>query len=285
MKTLPLSILLITALALGACDKQITLQLDSPPSRLVIEGGIERVKDNPDGRQIIVLSTLNDFFEPDQTPRVTDASVSVSNERGQSWSFVHNNAVPGQYEAENLIGEVGEAYTLTIDWNGDRYSATTEMTGVAPIERVYQFFEESNAFEDGGLKVAIDFTDPAGNENFYFWQLFQDGQNLITPDPGNSGNIIAKDEFWDGQTIEGYLPSEERVFEPGDEVLVRHIGISQEYFDFLFLLFEQTGQTGQLIDVPPALIRGNAGNLTNPDNFPVGYFWASEVDEKTIVIE
>ena len=95
---------------------------------------------------------------------------------------------------------------------------------------------------------------------------------------------MAKDEFWDGQTIEGYYPNEEKTFVEGEEVMVRHIGISKETYDFLFLLLEQTGQTGQLIDVPPALIKGNIRNLTQPDNIAMGYFWASEVDEETLVI-
>ena len=74
------------------------------------------------------------------------------------------------------------------------------------------------------------------------------------------------------------------VIEVGNEVTIKQIGLSETAFDYYFLLFDQAGKTGQLIDTPPATIRGNIRNVTNPDNYPLGYFGASEISEMSILI-
>ena len=277
-------IIAVLSIGMVSCEKEADVTLPATPGRLIVEGRVEKIIGEEEYEQQVVLSLLNDFFDPSQTPRVEDAEVEVYDGLGNRYPYTPDPDVPGRYVNRELKGEVGQAYTLSIRWDGQEYEATETMVSVPPLDDVYQQFEEENAFEDGGLKLAIDFTDPAGEPNYYFWELYMDGENQIQPDPGNSGNVVAKDEFWDGQTIEGYYPNEEKTFVEGDEVMVRHIGISKETYDFLFLLFEQTGQTGQLIDVPPALIKGNIRNLTQPDNIAMGYFGASEVDEETLVI-
>ncbi len=277
-------LIIVLIIAFTACDKEVSVDLSTAPERLIVEGRVERIVGQDVHTQQVVLSRLNDFFDQSQTPRVNDAQVSVADENGNIYEYTLDPEVPGKYINNQLVGQVGQTYTLTILWNDQVYEASETLIPVTRLEQVYQRYEESNAFEDGGLKVAIDFADPIDQENYYFWELFMDGQNLLVPDPGNSGNVIAKDELWNGQTIEGYLPNEELTFEPGEEVVVRHIGISKVNYDYLFLLFEQTGQTGQLIDVPPALIQGNIRNLTNPENIAMGYFGASEIDEEILLI-
>ena len=274
---------LLLLLMMG-CEQEVDLALDAPPPRLIVEGCVEKILDETDYEQRIVLSTLNDFFDQSPTPRISDADVNVRDGQGNTYPYTADPAVPGRYTNGELRGEIGETYTLTIEWNNQTYEATETLVGVTPLEKVYSEFEEENAFEDGGFKLALDFTDPAGEENYYFWELFSGGENLIVPDPANSGNVVARDDFWDGQTVVGYFPSREIAFVVGNEVTVRHIGISAEYYRYLFLLFEQTGQIGQLVGVPPALIQGNIRNLTDPENIAMGYFGASEVDEETIMI-
>ncbi len=283
MKKMIISIAALCLLTTG-CEKEADVTLPATPNRLIVEGRVEKIVGQEDYEQQIILSLLNDFFDQSQTPRVSNAQVEVGDSRGNRYTYTLDPDVPGRYVNNELKGEVGEAYTLSILWEGQQFEAVETLVTVPPLDEVYQQFEEENTFEDGGIKLAIDFTDPAGEPNYYFWELFVGEENQIQPDPGNSGNVIAKDEFWDGQRIEGYFPNEEKTFLPGDKVLVRHIGISKETYDYLFLLFEQTGQTGQLIDVPPALIKGNIRNLTNPENIAMGYFGASEIDQEVLMI-
>lgn len=285
MKTKTSVVLLVSIILLTACEKEITLTLPSPENQLVVEGRLERVQGQSKQRHTIILSKVNDYFDNEQTPRVTDAIVTVREPSGVTHAFVHGTAKPGTYVNTTLVPTDELTYTLRIEWNNELYEATETFTNVAEIERIYQQFEEENQFEDGGIKVAIDFTDPSGTGDNYLWELFLDGENVLVPDPGNSGNIVATDKFFDGETVVGYFPNEEKVFTPGQKVLVRQIGISRNQYDYLFILLEQTGQTGQLIDVPAAPIRGNVRNLTNPGKPALGYFGVSEISEKLIIIQ
>jgi hypothetical protein len=281
----PFIIIILVALTCISCDQEIELTLPSAPQRLIVEGRIELIKGVLGSTQIIELSTMGDYFKNEQTPRVRNATVSVKNSRGDTYEFIHNDEKPGQYENNTLQAEVGEIYTLSIIWLGEQYEAQETLVSVSSIDSIYQIYEEENQFEDAGLKVAVDFTDPENENNYYFWELFVNDNNSVIPDPGNSQNLIASDRLFNGQTIRGYLPSEEKIVVAGDIAKVMHIGISKAYFDYLFLLFEQTGQTGQLFDVPPAGIKGNIRNVTNPRNAALGYFGAVEIDEVTLIIQ
>jgi hypothetical protein len=279
------TIAFIIILIATSCEQEVTVSLPNAEARLVVDGRIELIDGKVGHNQVITLSTLNDYFEQTQTPRVTDANVTVTDSRGGVFVFLHNGSVPGSYENNVITPVVGETYTLKITWNGEVFEASEQLAPVSSIDSIYQKFEEENQYEDAGIKVAIDFTDPGNQENYYFWEVYQNGENAIIADPGNSLNIISTDKFFNGQQIIGYFPSEEKIFDPGDEAAVRHIGLSKAQYDYMYILLEQTGQTGQLFDVPAAPIRGNVRNLTNVNKPALGYFGAGQVDERSIVIQ
>ncbi len=66
---------------------------------------------------------------------------------------------------------------------------------------------------------------------------------------------------------------------------IRLNGISSQYYDYIRLLIEQSGNTGNLFSTIPADLRGNCINLTNPDNYAYGYFRLTEVDERVYTFE
>ena len=277
-------ILFIIGAALMACEKEIDLDLGTPNQQLVVEGRIERaVGSTPEINRLQVrLTLLADFFANVPAPPATGATVWVTTPGGNLYDY--QEAEPGLYVTNGLVAQAGQTYTLHIEWLGQSYQATETVSPVPPIDAIYQVFEEENLFEDGGLKVAIDFQDMAGVPNYYFWETYVNDTLRVLPDPGNSRNLIAKDEFFDGQTIEGYFPNEELVVTPGQQVVVRQIGLSEQAYQYYFLLFDQAGKTGQLIDTPPATVRGNVRNLTDAQNKPLGYFFAAEVAELNILI-
>ena len=243
MKSIKYLLIILASAVTVACDREVNLVLPAAPNILVVEARLELVKGSSHDRQVIKLSKLGNYFDNVQTPRVSDALVSVRDDKGRFYEFTSSADSPGIYYADNLPIERDVTYTLTIRWNGQEFTASEKLVSAPKIDTIYQIFEEENQFEDAGIKVAIDFTDPASEQNYYFWELFANGENSIIPDPGNSQNIVASDKLFNGKTVMGYLPSEEKVFNPGDVALVRQIGISKRYFNFMYHLFEQTGQT------------------------------------------
>jgi hypothetical protein len=268
-----------------SCEQEVQVTLDRPVQRLVVEGRIEKVDDDRPHQQKIILSLTNDYFNSSQTPRVRGAVVSVSDDRGNVFTFVEDDTQPGTYVNADLTGEIGITYTLTIEYNNEVYEATETLLGVPPIQNIYSTFQEATLFEDEGTKVLVDFTDPADEDNYYMWEQFVNGENVLRADPGNYQSVIANDRLFNGRAIKGYLPNEETVLEPGQEVEVRQMALSKSAYDFYYLVFVETGKTGQLFDTPPASIRGNIANLTNADNYALGYFGAHGVSVRRITIE
>ncbi len=67
---------------------------------------------------------------------------------------------------------------------------------------------------------------------------------------------------------------------------LKNYGISQRFYDFMFILLQQNSEDGGgPFETQPATVRGNCINQTNPDKFPLGYFRLSEVDEFIYTVE
>ena len=277
--------LLITIVALTwSCQEVIQIDLEEGQQRLVVEGRIEKIKDSNNGYQSVTLSLTNDYFSNSQTPRVKGATVSVSDDSGNIYMFQESSTIDGRYETNNLFAEIGSTYTLLIEYDGSVYRGSETIYPVVPIDSIYQEFKPDNLFDEEGIRIKIDFTDPGEDENYYLWQQFQDGISFNDVNPGTKWTVVSPDEFFNGRQVIGRAPNDEMIFEQGQTALVRQMSISKNEYDYMFLLYDQATGGGPF-DAPPATIRGNIENLTNPDNYPLGYFGASEVAEAEMIIQ
>jgi len=74
------------------------------------------------------------------------------------------------------------------------------------------------------------------------------------------------------------MPYEEAVVGPSVEVEIRQYALSRETFDFIRAVLAQSATgAGTPFAVPPASIRGNVSNITNPSRRALGQFFAAEV--------
>ena len=275
---------ILTIISIFSCETDVTdeITLDGAPPKLVIEGGIERNVLNPSAEQQIKLSTTIGFLDDGNPTPVTNANVVVS-DGAENFQFAH--MADGIYVSNSIVPDLNVTYTITIEWNGETYIGSDTLNEVAPFDDVYAEFEEETLITDEGYFVKFDSTDPAGIENFYYYRAFRNGEFIIVPDPGNSTTLVESDVFFDGQQRIGVNPNEEVVYELGDTAIVQQLGISEEYHDFLFQLFEQTGNQVPIIgNPPPASIRSNVINTTTPSNRILGFFYAADVEEATLVV-
>ena len=275
---------LAAAAMTAACERIIDVDLSEGPERLVVEGRIELVKEDPTGDQSIRLTTTAPFFSNAPAPPATGAVVTVTDDEGGI--FVFDETSPGTYTSTDLIAAIGRTYSLAIEWRGDTYTASATAHAVPPIDRLYFVFEEETLItEVEGYRSTIDFTDPAGVENYYLWEQIVDGRNELLPDPGNAFNLISKDEFYDGQPVTAYQPNDEVAIQVGQEVEIRQIALSRRAYDYYLALFEQNALgSGDPFSIPPANIRGNVRNVTTPDRYPLGYFDAAEVSVASAIV-
>lgn len=278
--------ILIIALFISSCETIVTDSLvinDSEPL-LVVEGGIERFENNLNALQTIKLTTTNNFLSDEPNPIVENAIVSISDGSGR---YTLDYVGGGYYNTEEIEPQIGSLYTLEILWEEKSYTAADVLNAVPDIDSLYAEFEEESIFTDEGYFLKLNSSDPAGISNFYHYRVYRNNEFITVPDPGNSRTLILSDEFFDGQFREGIEPNEEVVFELGDLASVDQMGISEAYFEFLFQVYEQTGSQGGGFagNPPPASIRGNIISNSESNSRALGFFYATDVERKSIVVQ
>ncbi|MEM9929036.1 MAG: DUF4249 domain-containing protein [Bacteroidota bacterium] len=284
MKYIPFLSLFVLLLS---CETIITDELSilETPPLLVVEGGVERYAQDSNVLQQVRLTTTTNFLSDEPNPIVSNAQVSIVTDATQ---YVLTYLGNGVYGTRDLIPQIGQLYTLEIIWNDALYTAADRLNEVPVIDRVYTEFEEESLFTDEGYFLKLDSRDPVGVANFYHYRVYRNNQFVTVPDPGNSRVLVLSDEFFDGQLRTEVEPNEEVVFTVGDMAMVDQMGISENYFDFLFQVYEQTGQGGGSSfagNPPPASIRGNVISRSEGANRALGFFYAADVARASILVE
>ena len=253
---------------LSSCEDVIDVNLNDASPRLVIEANLN-VWENGTSQASVRLTTTAPFFN-NSVPFITGAIVTVTDENGTVYPFTYSDN--GFYTA-NLVPQLNIDYTLTISYKDEIYTATETLYTVSPLEFVEQ--RDDGGFTGEDIELKAFFTDPAGERNFYFFEGLSERGDVLD---------VYNDEFFNGNTIFGYYLVEDLA--PEDEVQFNIYGVSEAYYNFMFILLQQTSdQGGGPFETQPATVRGNIINETNPDNFPLGYFRVSEVSTLNYTVQ
>lgn len=265
--------ILFLLLALVSCEDIIDVNLNDAPPKLVIDASIDWFKGTEGKNQEIKLTLSAPFFD-NEVPPANGAQVEITNSENIKFIFLEDNQT-GIYRCNNFIPKIEETYTLTINYNEEEFVASETLKSVSEIDFVEQNNEGGFTGEDIELKAF--YTDPANIENYYLFEFNTD--IAVTPDLE-----VYNDEFTDGNQIFGFFTEEDLA--NGDTVNIRNHGISEQFYEFMFILLQQTSEGGGgPFETQPATVRGNCFNSTNPENFPLGYFRLSEVDELIYIVE
>jgi len=254
-----------------SCEDVIDIDLNSAEQRLVIDGSLNWVKGSQGNNQYIRLTLSAPFFD-ESVPSASGAEVIVTDLNNNTFNFIEEENT-GIYINNSFIPVIDGVYNLTIIYNNETYTATEKLIPVSPIEYVEQ--KNEGGFSGEETEIKTYYTDPRGVENYY---LFEFSNNLT------KSLEVYDDEFTDGNQIFAFYSDED--ITTGDELIIKNYGISKQFYEFMNLLLQQTDdESGDPFELQPATVRGNCINQTNPDNYPLGYFKASEVSIFNYTIE
>ncbi len=262
--------ILVLALTFGACEDVVDVDLNEGTPKLVIEANFQKQIDTKDAALKVQLSKTIPFFDSEPA-FVNNAVVTITPQNGVPIPvpFIEE----GRYTITNLEPEPGVVYTLDITVDGETYTATETLISGVPLLFVEQ--DDEGGFSNDEIDLKVFFNDPPNAENYYFFEGFSSRGYLAD---------VYSDEFFDGNEIFGFYSVDD--LEPGDEVAFYLHGVNEQFYNFMFVLLQQTGdQGGGPFETQPATVRGNIINLTNEDNFPLGYFRISEVSILTYTVE
>lgn len=256
-----------------SCEDIIDVNLNETEPKLVIEASINWIKGTSGREQSIKLSLTAPYFDT-TIPPANGAIVTITDQNNVVYDFVEEGT-QGIYKNSNFVPVINHSYSLKIIYEDEVYVATEILKSVVPIDRIGQTLDGGFSGEDTELKVY--YTDPADEANFYFFEFRSD----IRAIPSLS---IYDDRFNNGNQIFGFYSEED--LRVGDQVIIRNYGISERFYNYMFILLQQNNADGGApFESHPTIVKGNCVNQTNPDNYPLGYFRLSEVAEVVYAIQ
>ena len=254
------------SLSFTACEEVVDLDLNTAEPRLVIDASLTWFKGTDGKNQSIKLSLSAPFYAT-EVPPANNAVVQVKDTHNNTFTFVEDGDT-GVYENDGFIAELNGEYTISITYNDEVYTGTEKLMPVSDIDYVDQ--KDDGGFSGEDIEIKAYYTDPEGVDNYYLFEFDKAGSNHVSLN-------VYDDEFNDGNQIFAFY-SDDEFLDPGDELTIFNSGISERFYQFMVVLLQQSDdEGGDPFETQPATVRGNCVNETNPENYPFGYFRASEV--------
>ena len=275
----------------SSCQDEIDITLPDGQERLIINGN---VLDNEVASAD--LSWSINYLSEESNPPVINASILVL-EDDIIWDSL-SHVADGHYLG-NKIGQVGRNYSIevSIPESSDRPSGVwksqnEKLNRNNPIDSIYSIFLPQATFQREGYYVYVHWTEPLGIGDCYRFRQWKN--DTLENAPFNLQ--VTEDQFFDGRSFNDIDLEALNVAGPErsrDSTLEDQIGtkysyeissISLSHHDYINLIQEQTLQVGGLFDPPAAPIVGNIYRGDDPEDYALGYFYASAPRKVHIVI-
>ncbi len=249
----------------SSCQKVIDVDLNESNQNIILEG----IYTGEDSTVRVKISLTSSYFNSDPSATIDNAVVMIADANGviSMIPSVGN----GMYALSNYIPNYGTTYTLSVNFDGQLYKAQCAMptpVQLAPI--TYEYFDGFFG-SDGGYAPFINFTDPAGQTDFY--QIVLGTNGVIY---NNLDEIITQDDsFTDGNFITRPLFAGD-FNQLGDTVYMELRTVDRAVFDY----------TNELQSIAGGSNSAAPGNpTTNWDNGALGYFNAYGISVDTVIIQ
>jgi hypothetical protein len=283
----------------NSCIEPADIKGDYYEKALVVEGRITTDL-GPHTIRITESARYGSIFDGVIEP-VTTAQVTIRDSEGRSNLLTHTGF--GLYNTEaDFAGEVGKGYII-------------EKSG--EIDSIYPLYKEIPFLSEGGIlnyRTGVDIygkykkSDDAAK--YYYWDyqsafFIKTYPELFTV-ATRSGRVSAPksccsecyrtESESDGAISAfpvGSNATDAKLFFIEDNgyrffskyvMTIKRYSISREAFLFYDLIRQQQEINGEIFDPPPAALRGNILNIDDLDEIVVGYFLASDVQEKKVTI-
>ncbi len=173
----------ISAFVIWSCDEPYTIETDQQDPQIIVEALLT----NEFKQHFVKISETTDFYASGQTPTVSDATVLITDDRGNSFIYAEDQEDPGRYLSEiPFQGEVGVTYSLVIVINGQTISSSETMLRVTTIDSLtYSIDEEEKKYlEDHGIgrgryyEVLLYTKEPQDTEDYYLFKFYRNGEIL-----------------------------------------------------------------------------------------------------------
>jgi hypothetical protein len=274
----------IIIVALSCEDEAIDWEAKDAPSKLVVEGSFT----NEHKIHRIELKESADYFSNQQTPRVSNARVTISG-NDSVYKFVEVPGNPGVYESERKIaGSPGIDYRLDIKLNEpingvtDYHASETMLEGISLTSIEALIYENPMYVEESPMDSTILIVyaygfEPKKVDNYYRVDLYYNGE--LDTDTIDEVSVYSDDEEFSNDFAHSLAFFQS--VDPKDTLKLEISSVTEKYSYFVEGIKNIADQSGNPFDMtgPPA----NAiGNIQGGD--ALGYFRVSFVSSSSTII-
>lgn len=264
--------LFVYIFVLAGCQKVVDIDLPTAEPRLIIDATFALYPDNgKNSLEGTVNLALTASFYEGELPPVNNATVYMTDINTGDRIIFAELEKSGNYIPQVLSGfpKPNTTYKLTVIYKNETYEGMATMVPVVPIDSLDQ--GDVTLLNDE-TEIIVSFTDKENRTDHYLFDLDFDLY------------LTTNDQFYQGQkfTFSYFYEDIER----GKEITVRINGVDEQFYNYMNMVIAQSGQNDiGPFPTPPAAVRGNMVNITNPDNYPLGYFAISEAYKMSLIIE
>ena len=267
------------SIAISACQETVQLDLKQTPPKIVIEG---QVTDQP-GHQSVKVSRSVDFYSSGEAPTIDNATVIVTDNDGNEFTFVHNpNAVPdsaGIYIPETpFVGVIGKTYSLHVQVGQEIFEASDKLVNVIDMDslkyRINDDEKEDPKTFGKFYELLMYAKEPQDETNFYLFKFYRNDSLLTYSDT----DIYYSDDKYLAENIDGVTSP--IYYAPNDKGRVEMYSLSRVgyvFYNDLWTLLNNDG--GGMFGPIPTTPR------TNLSNGALGFFQVSAMNSIEIVVE
>lgn len=264
--------ILAISFAFISCEEVVNVDLNSSEPKLVIDASIKWEKGTPGNEQTIRLTTTGDYFN-NTVPVANGAIIIITDSNNTVFNFIEDG-ITGNYKCSNFNPVINGIYTLSVTYNGHTYTATDKLYPVPTITTIEQGL---NGISGNEIELKFNFQDNGAEENFYM----EEYKVPFRPFPLLG---VFNDEFTNGNEMFSLIIDEDLA--AGQNINFTLHGISERYHNYMNILIGISGGLSNgPFSTPPATVRGNIINQTNPSDYPLGYFRLSEVDVRNYAVQ
>ncbi|MBX2842111.1 MAG: DUF4249 family protein [Flammeovirgaceae bacterium] len=254
-------------------EKTIELDLEQAEQVIVIDGLIT----NELRKQRIVVGQNVDFYTTGETPRLSGAAVSVTDDAGNTFQFEEDPDNEGVYLSE-FQGIEGRTYSMKVEVKGGIYEATETLNPVSPIDSLgwevdFDEVENETDLDTAYVYDVLIYTkEPQDTKDYYLFKFYENG--VIQNDDGR--DIFYADDEYIGENIDGITGGYYHKKE--DSVTVEMYSMARSGFLFYQDMDLNLNNDGGLFGPIPANLRNNISNGA------LGLFQVSSVSRESIII-
>ncbi|MBO0329595.1 DUF4249 family protein [[Muricauda] lutisoli] len=290
---------MLIVLFLGSCEDVVDVDLPEVETRLVVDGllRVDKSEEFVDVR--ITMRETSVFFDENQPTQVESAVIGygVLNDNGLFESLAFSNLTeeaPGtgvyvpdpdfttDQRIRTAAAEPNVTFILQVTHKGKQYFAQTKYAPTVPLDNLEQ--GDDTLFDEEETEIIVTFTDDGDNDNFYVFDFM------------NSEFQTVEDEFFQGQQFEFSYFYDENL-EVGQDITVSILGATEDFYNYMDLILEQTENNGGVFQTPVATVRGNVfdvtgldnvtvlDNVERPNDYALGYFAVVQEYTATLTIQ